>query len=58
MDENMKWFVGAESAYEGEYVAIGRQQVLAHGDDPEDIYDVAKAKCPWEKVVLSKVMPP
>ena len=57
MDESMKWFVGAESAYEGEYVAIGRQQVLAHGEDPEEIYDAAKAMCPGEKVVLHKVMP-
>ena len=58
MDENMKWLVGAElSAYEGEYVAIGRQQVLAHGEDPEEKYDAAKAMCPGEKVVLHKVIP-
>ena len=57
MDENYEWFVQADlSDYEGEYVAIARKQVVAHGDDPGHVYEEGKKRFPGKKVVLWKVM--
>ncbi len=57
MDENYEWFVQADlREYEGEYVAIAKKQVVAHGEDPGCVYEEAKKRFPGEKVVLWKVM--
>ena len=56
MDKNLEWFVKADlSAYEDEYVAIAREKVVAHGHDPQGVYNQAKQKFPQEEVVLWKV---
>lgn len=54
---NVEWFIGADfGEYEGEYVAIARQQVIAHGQDPGQVYEEAKRRCAGEKILLWKVM--
>lgn len=57
VDKNTEWFVQADlSPYEGEYVAIARQQVVAHGKEPGQVYEEAEKRFPDEKVILWKVM--
>jgi hypothetical protein len=57
IDKNTEWFVQADlSPYEGEYVAIARQQVVAHGREPGQVYEEGKKRFPDEKVILWKVM--
>lgn len=56
MDKNMEWFVRANlSPYEGKYVAIAKESVVASGEEPGDIYEEAQRKYPDEEVVLWKV---
>lgn len=57
MDENYERFMQADlSDYDGEYAAIARKQVVAHGDAPGYVYEEGKKRFPGEKVVLWKVM--
>lgn len=56
MDKNLEWFVRADlSSYEDEYVAIAKEKVAAHGENPEKVFNQAKEKFPHEEVVLWKV---
>lgn len=56
MDKNLEWFAKADlSRFEDEYVAIAEEKVVAHGDDPEEVYDNAKKAYPNDEVVLWKV---
>ena len=58
MDKNFEWFIRADlTSYEGKYVAIAHERVVASGDDPGTIYEAAKAKYPKDEVLLWKVMP-
>ncbi len=58
MDKNLAWFTRADlSAYEGRYVAIAHERVVASGDDPGVVYETAKSQEPHEEILLWKVMP-
>ena len=58
MDKNVEWFSKADfTPYEGKYVAIAHERVVASGDDPGHVYEAAKKKYPDEEVLLWKVMP-
>ena len=58
MDKNYEWFLGADlSVYEGKYVAIAHEQVVASGDEPGLVYETAKRQVPDEEVLLWKAMP-
>ncbi|MBI3320047.1 MAG: hypothetical protein HYZ89_05625 [Candidatus Omnitrophica bacterium] len=58
MEKNFEWFMKADlSSYEGRYVAIAHEKVVASGDDPGPVYEAAKKKYPREEVLLWKVMP-
>ncbi|MBI4401654.1 MAG: succinyl-CoA synthetase subunit alpha [Nitrospirae bacterium] len=56
MPKNYEWFLRADlTAYEGHYVAIANETVVASGDDPGEIYERAKALHPGAEVILWKV---
>lgn len=56
MGSNYEWFLRADlTAYEGKYVAIAREKVIAFGDSPGDVYERAKADCPGEEVILWRI---
>jgi len=56
MNEVMDWFVSADlREYADKYIAIVGQRVISSGDDPEKVYNEAKAKYPKEEVILWKV---
>lgn len=58
MDKNYEWFLKADfTPYQGKYVAIAHEQVVASGDDPGPVYEAAKQRYPHEEVLLWKVMP-
>jgi hypothetical protein len=58
MDKNYAWFLKADlRPYEGRYVAIARERVIASGDDPGVVYEAAKRQAPDEEALLWKVMP-
>ena len=58
MDKNYEWFLRADlSSYEGRYVAIAQERVVASGDAPGPVYESAKRQVPDEEVLLWKVMP-
>lgn len=58
MDKNFEWFIRADlTPYEGKYVAIAHEQVVASGDDPGSVYEAAKKQHPNEEILLWKVMP-
>ena len=58
MDKNFEWFIRADlSPYEGKYVAIAHERVVASGDDPGTIYEAAKVQYPEDEILLWKVMP-
>lgn len=56
MDKNYEWFIKADlSSYEGLYVAIAQEKVVANGEDPGKVYEQAKKQFPKEEVVLWRV---
>lgn len=56
MAGNYEWFLRADlTAYEGKYVAIAGESVVASGDDPGEVYERGKAARPGEEVILWKV---
>jgi hypothetical protein len=58
MDKNYEWFLNADlSRYEGQYVAIAHEQVVACGEYPGDVYETAKQHYPSEEILLWKVIP-
>ena len=58
MDKNFEWFIRANlTAYEGKYVAIAHERVVASGEDPGSVYEAAQVKYPSDEVLLWKVMP-
>jgi len=56
MAKNYEWFLRADlTAYEGKYVAIAREKVVAFGENPGEVYERGKAACPGEEVILWKI---
>jgi hypothetical protein len=56
MNETMDWFIAADlREYADKYIAIIGQRVISSGNDPEKVYNEAKAKYPKEEVILWKV---
>ncbi len=56
MAKNYEWFLKANlTAYEGKYVAIAREKVIAFGDNPGEVYERGKAARPGEEVILRKI---
>ena len=53
---NYDYFVKTDtSKYEGEWIAIANQQVVAHGKDAQEVYLQAIKKAKTEDVSLAKV---
>ena len=56
MAKNYEWFLRADlTAYEGKYVAIAHESVVASGDDPGEVYERGKAACPGAEIILWKI---
>lgn len=55
-DKNYEWFLKADlSSYQGLYIAIAHEQVVAKGEDPGQVYEQAKTRFPNEETILWKV---
>lgn len=53
---NYDYFLKVDtSPYKGEWVAIAKSKVVAHGKDAQKVYNQAKKKTPKEDVSLAKV---
>jgi len=42
------------SKYRGEWIAIAKNKVIAHGKDAQAVYEIAKKKAPKSDVSLAK----
>ena len=42
------------SKYKGEWIAIAKNKVIAHGKDAQEVYKIAKKKSPKNDVSLAK----
>lgn len=42
------------SKYKGEWIAIAKNKVIAHGKDAQEVYEIAKKKAPKSDVSLAK----
>lgn len=55
-DVDLEWFSQVDlREYANEYVAIAGKSVVAHGDDPEKVYQEAKGRINTEAIHLFKV---
>ena len=65
VSSNYEFFIKADtSPYKGEWIAIAKNKIVAHGQDAEDVYkkavrkagnkDVSLAKVPDEQMVVLK----
>lgn len=53
---NYEFFLHTDtSAYKGEWVAISKNKIVAHGDDAQKVYRTAKQRYPQANVSLAKV---
>lgn len=53
---NYEFFIKADtSPYKGEWIAIARNKIIAHGKDAEDVYKKAVKKAGNRDVSLAKV---
>lgn len=53
---NYEFFIKADtSPYKGEWIAIARNKIIAHGQDAEDVYKKAVKKAGDKDVSLAKV---
>lgn len=53
---NYEFFIKADtSPYKGEWIAIARNKIIAHGQDAEDVYKKAVKKAGNKDVSLAKV---
>ena len=66
LSTNYEFFIKADtSRYKGEWIAIARNKIVAHGQDAEDVYkkavkkagdkDVSLAKVPHEQMLILKL---
>lgn len=51
-DENIERLT---DEYEGEYVALVDEKIVAHDSDAKRAYDVAKRTCPGQVIYLAQV---
>lgn len=53
---NYEFYIKADtSAYKGEWIAIARKKIVAHGNDAEKVYKQAKKKYKGEDISLAKI---
>lgn len=53
---NYEYFLHADtSSYKGEWIAIARKKIVAHGKDAEKVYKQAQKKHPSDNISLAKV---
>ena len=53
---NYEFFIKADtSRYQGEWIAIARNKIIAHGQDAEEVYKKAVKKAGDKDVSLAKV---
>ncbi|MEK7534744.1 MAG: DUF5678 domain-containing protein [Patescibacteria group bacterium] len=56
LSPNYEFFIKADtSRYKGEWIAIARNKIIAHGQDAEDVYKKAVKKAGDKDVSLAKV---
>ena len=55
LSPNYDFFLKTDtSKYKGEWIAIGKNKVLAHGKDAQKVYNYAKKKAPKTTISLAK----
>ena len=55
LSPNYNFFLKMDtSKYKGEWIAIGKNKVIAHGEDAQKVYQVAKKKAPKSDISLAK----
>jgi hypothetical protein len=53
---NYNFYIKADtSAYKGEWIAIAKKKIIAHGNDAEKVYQQATKKFKSEEISLAKV---
>ena len=52
---NYDFYIHANTApYKGEWIAIGKNKIIAHGKDAQKVYQIAKKKVPKTNISLAK----
>lgn len=52
---NYDFFLKTDTAkYKGEWIAIGKNKIIAHGKDAQIVYQSAKKKAPKSNISLAK----
>jgi len=55
VSSNYDFFLKTDtSKYKGEWIAIAKNRVLAHGKDAQKVYEIAKNKAPKSIISLAK----
>lgn len=55
LSPNYNFFLKTDtSKYRGEWIAIAKNKVIAHGKDAQEVYEIAKKKAPKSDVSLAK----
>lgn len=56
LKQNYEFFIETNlEEYEGEWVAICDNKIVAHGKDVKKVFEDAQKKCPGNKPLLSKI---
>ncbi|HLC57573.1 MAG TPA: DUF5678 domain-containing protein [Candidatus Nanoarchaeia archaeon] len=56
MNQNYNFFMEENlERYIGEWIAICKNQIIAHGKDVKKVFKEAKEKCPKERPLITKV---
>ena len=56
MNENYQFFMKTDiNPYIGQWIAICKQKIVAHGKDVKKVFKEAKEKCPRERPLLTRV---
>lgn len=56
MGKNYEFFMKTDlSHYIGKWIAICNQKIVSSGNDPKQVFQEAKRKCPSERPLLTKV---
>lgn len=55
LSSNYDYFLKTDtSKYKGEWIAIGKNKIIAHGKDAQKVYSFAKKKAPKATISLAK----